>query len=156
MKDIKEILSGYSPEKRFSLAILQDIQREYNFIPRESLDVVSKYLEIPLSTLYGMATFYKALSLTPKGKFAIKICDGTACHIHSSQAILAELQTQLGIEIGELTPDHLFSIETVNCLGACAIAPVMVINGKYYGKLKVKDISRILEECRQSEAGDLV
>jgi NADH-quinone oxidoreductase subunit E len=152
---IEEIVHEYPPEKRFSLAIMQDIQREFNYIPRESLKIISEYLEIPLSTLFGMATFYKALSLTPKGRYAIKICDGTACHIHSSVAILSELEKLLGIRAGEITSDLLFSVDTVNCLGACAIAPVMVINGEYHGKLKPQNIAGILAEYRQfAKAGE--
>jgi NADH-quinone oxidoreductase subunit E len=152
---IEGIVYGYPPEKRFSLAIMQDIQRKFNYIPREALKIISEYLEIPLSALFGMATFYKALSLTPKGRYCIKVCDGTACHIRSSQAILSELERLLGIGAGGITPDHLFSVETVNCLGACAIAPVMVVNGEYHGKLKPRNIAGILDKYRQSaKAGE--
>jgi len=143
-KKMKEIIFRYPAEKRFSLAILQDIQREFNYIPREAVKAISEYLLIPLSKLYGMATFYKALSLNPKGKYVIKVCDGTACHIRSSMVIVSELEKLLGIKAGEITPDGLFSIETVNCVGACALAPVMVINGVYHGKLTPQDIAGII------------
>ena len=148
---IEEIVHKYPSEKRFSLAIMQDIQHEFNYIPRESLKIISQYLGITLSVLYGMATFYRALSLSPKGRFAIKVCNGTACHIQSSQAILSELEKQLGITVGETTTDGLFSVETVNCVGACAISPVIVINGEYHGKLKPRDIAGILEEYARSD-----
>lgn len=150
-KKMKEIIFGYPDEKRFSLAIMQDIQREFNYIPREAMETISIHLSIPLSKLYGMATFYKALSLNPKGKYVIKVCDGTACHIRSSMVIVSELQKLLGIEVGEITPDGLFSIETVNCVGACALAPVMVINGEYYGKLTPQDIAGIIERYKGGE-----
>ena len=101
---------------------------------------------IPLSRLYSMATFYKALSLKPKGKYIIKVCDGTACHIRSSKTILDEIENTLGIKPGETTDDGKFSLETVNCLGSCAIAPVMVINNKYYGKLTSSMVREILKE----------
>ncbi|HWQ77602.1 MAG TPA: NAD(P)H-dependent oxidoreductase subunit E [Anaerovoracaceae bacterium] len=149
---MKEIIYSYPAEKRFSLAVMQDLQREFNYIPREALGTISEYLETPLSKLYGMATFYKALSLKPKGKFVIKVCDGTACHIRSSTVILSELQKLLGIRTGEITPDGLFSIETVNCLGACALAPVMVINGEYHGKLTPKDIDGIIRGYNEAAA----
>ncbi|MEA4963183.1 NADH-quinone oxidoreductase subunit NuoE [Lutispora sp.] len=136
----------YPKEKRFTLAILQDIQKEYGYIPKEKLVELSGYLDIPLSRLYSMATFYKALSLTPKGENIIKVCDGTACHIRSSKSLLDEIRSTLGIKPGETTKDGKFSLETVNCLGSCAIAPVMVINGKYYGKLTSSMVREILKE----------
>ncbi len=107
---------------------------------------LSEYLDMPLSKLYSMATFYKALSLIPKGKNIIKVCDGTACHIRSSKSLLDEIEKTLGIKPGETTKDGKFSLETVNCLGSCAIAPVMVINDKYYGKLTPSMLREILKE----------
>jgi len=148
---MKEIIFGYPPETRHSLAIMQDIQRQYNYVPREALEMISGHLSIPLSKLYGMATFYKALSLKPKGKYVIKICDGTACHIRSSLVILNELEKLLDIGPGDVTPDGLFSLETVNCVGACALAPVMVINGEYYGKLTPQDTRDIIEKYKGGE-----
>lgn len=135
----------YPKEKRFTLAILQDLQKEYGYIPKEKLVELSGYLDIPLSRLYSMATFYKALSLTPKGENIIKVCDGTACHIRSSKSLLDEIRSTLGIKPGETTKDGKFSLETVNCLGSCAIAPVMVINDKYYGKLTSAMVREILK-----------
>lgn len=136
----------YPKEQRYTLSILQDLQKEYNYIPKEKLVELSEYLDIPLSKLYSMATFYKALSLKPKGQNIIKVCDGTACHIRSSQSLLDEIQNTLGIKPGETTEDGKFSLETVNCLGSCAIAPVMVINDKYYGKLTSAMVREILKE----------
>lgn len=136
----------YPKEKRFTLSILQDLQKEYGYIPKEKLVELSGYLDIPLSRLYSMATFYKALSLTPKGENIIKVCDGTACHIRSSKSLLDEIRSTLGIKPGETTKDGKFSLETVNCLGSCAIAPVMVINDKYYGKLTSSMVREILKE----------
>ena len=147
-KRMKEIIFGHPAEKRFSLAAMQDIQREFNYVPREAMEMISEYLQIPLSKLYGMATFYKALSLKPKGKYVIKVCDGTACHIRSSQVIISELEKILGIQVGEITPDGQFSIETVNCVGACALAPVMVINGEYHGNLTAQDIDGIIRSYK--------
>jgi len=142
----KEIMERYPRDKRYTLAILQDIQRCYSYIPRESLQMVEEYLRVPISKLYSMATFYKALSLKPKGEYIIKVCDGTACHIRSSNAILDEIKKILSIEPGGTTEDGKFSLETVNCLGSCAIAPVMVVNEKYYGKVTPAMVKGILEE----------
>ncbi|NLN47764.1 MAG: NADH-quinone oxidoreductase subunit NuoE [Clostridiales bacterium] len=140
------LFENYPKEQRYTLSILQDLQKEYNYIPKEKLIELSEYLNVPISKLYSMATFYKALSLEPKGKNIIKVCDGTACHIRSSQTLLDEIENSLGIKPGETTKDGKFSLETVNCLGSCAIAPVMVINDKYYGKLTSKMVREILKE----------
>ncbi|MDN5332555.1 MAG: iron-hydrogenase subunit gamma [Tepidanaerobacteraceae bacterium] len=142
---VKSILEKYPKERRYLLAILQDIQKTYNYLPREALNEVRDYLGIPLSSLYSMATFYKALSLKPKGRYVIKVCDGTACHIRGSLDIVEEIKKQLSISPGEVTKDGKFSLETVNCLGSCALAPVMVINDKYYGNLKPAMVKDILE-----------
>lgn len=138
------IIQKYPKEQRYTLAILQDIQREYNYIPRESLLMLSEYLGTPLSRLYSMATFYKALSLKPKGQNIIKVCDGTACHIRSSMVIVEEIRKLLHIKPGETTEDGRFSLETVNCLGSCAIAPVIVVNETYYGKVTPVMLKEIL------------
>ena len=148
---ISNILKEYPAEQRFSLAILQDIQHEFQYIPKEAMEAVAKYLNMPLSSLYSMATFYKALSLKPKGKNIIKLCDGTACHIRGSNKILEGISKQLGIGPDETTEDGLFSLELVNCLGSCAMAPVMVVNETYYGKMTVEKIPEILDIYRKEE-----
>ncbi len=144
----KDVIVKYAKEQRFTLAILQDIQRNYKYIPREALENLAEYLETPVSRLYGMATFYKALSLTPKGENIITVCDGTACHVSGSMVVLDELEKALGIRPGGTTEDFKFSINTVNCIGCCAIAPVMMINEKYYGNLTPKMVKEILDEYR--------
>lgn len=150
--EIREILNRYPAEQRFSLAIMQDLQHKYQYIPREGLEALSDYLNVPLSSLYSMATFYKALSLKPKGKYVIKLCDGTACHIRGSNKLLDGVIRNLGIHAGETTEDGLFSLELVNCLGSCAMAPVMVVNETYYGKMTVDRIPEILETYRKEAA----
>ena len=140
------IFQKYPCEQRYTLAILQDLQKEYNYIPRETLQQLAGHLSLPLSKLYGMATFYKSLSLTPKGDNIIKVCDGTACHIRSSLILVDEIKKLLNIGPGETTIDGRYSLETVNCLGSCAIAPVMVVNETYYGKVTPSKIRNILQE----------
>lgn len=144
-----DIIKKYPKEKRFTLAILQDIQKQYGFIPNPVMFYISEYLNEPISSIYSMATFYKALSLKPKGKNIIKVCNGTACHIRGSKSILDELINILKINAGETTKDGLFSIEIVNCLGACALAPVMVINDKYYGSMTKEKIENIIDNYRR-------
>lgn len=146
LSHIDKILIKHPKEQRYTLAILQDIQKEYKYIPREALNKVSDYLSIPLSKLYGMATFYKALSLVPKGENIITVCDGTACHVRASSAILEQIEKYLKIMPGDTTENRKFSLQTVNCLGSCAIAPVMVVNDKYYGKVTPNMIRDILNQ----------
>lgn len=146
--DFEKIITAYPKEKRYTLAMLQDIQKEYGFIPREAMEDISKYLSIPISNIYSLATFYKALSLKPKGKHIIKVCSGTACHIRGSDSIKEQLLEELGIKPGETTLDGVFSIEVVNCLGACALAPVMVIDDKYYGNMTKEKVKEIINQYK--------
>lgn len=144
--NFNEIIEKYPKEKRYTLAILQDIQMNFNYIPKDALKALSLYLDTPISKLYSMATFYKALSLSPKGKNIITVCDGTACHVRSSSVLIDELHKCLEIKPGETTKDGIFTLQTVNCLGSCAIAPAMVINDKYYGKVTPSAIKEILKQ----------
>ena len=150
---ITKVVKHYPKEKRHSLAILQDMQRKFGYIPREGLEAVSGYLGIKLSSLYSMATFYRALSLKPKGKHIIRVCDGTACHIRGAPVLLDALKRTLSINPGETTADGLFTVETVNCLGACAIAPVMVVDGQYHPKVKPDGVEAILKAYRGGKNG---
>lgn len=149
---IREILEGYPAEQRFSLATMQDMQRRLGYVPREGLEALAERLGCPLSALYAMASFYKALSLKPKGKHVIRVCDGTACHLKGGPLLLDSLAGKLGLLPGETTPDGLFSLETVGCLGSCGIAPAMMIGEKYYGKVTMESLSAILEEYREVAA----
>ena len=147
---LSNILSKYKPEKRFTLAILQDIQNEFNFIPKEAVFYLAEYLSVPVSEIYSMATFYKALSLTPKGKHIIKVCNGTACHIRGSNILIDEIKDLLEIKPGETTADGLFSLEIVNCLGACALAPVMVVDKQYYGAMTKDKVMEVIKEYKEA------
>jgi len=147
-EQISDLLAPYPRERRYSLAIMQDMQRVFGYIPREGLEALAVYLECPLSGLYSMATFYKALSLKPKGKHIIKVCDGTACHIRGSGTLIGDIGRTLGIGPDETTADGEFSLELVHCVGACALAPVMVIDGAYYGKVTMESLPGILEAVK--------
>jgi NADH-quinone oxidoreductase subunit E len=129
------------------------MQRKFGYVPREGLEAISVYLDLKVSVLYSMATFYRALSLKPKGKHVIRVCDGTACHIRGGPVLLDALKRLLSIGPGETTADFLFSVETVNCLGACAIAPVMVVDGKYHSRVKPDELASILKSCRGGKNG---
>lgn len=145
--DYKVIIESYAGKPEHVLAIMQHIQKHYNYLPRLAISMISQHVGIPVSRVYAMASFYKALSLTPKGRFVFRVCDGTACHIKNSTTLLDQLHQHLGIRAGETSADRQYSIETVNCLGACALAPVMVVNGKVYGKVGLSALEKIIEEC---------
>lgn len=148
-KEIKEILEAYKCDRHYALAMLQDMQNKFQFIPRNGMEMLAEYLKCPITELYAMATFYKTLSLKPKGKHIIKCCDGTACHIRGSLNLVGELKRQLNVEPGETTEDGVFSFETVNCMGSCALAPVVVVDEKYYGKVTMEMLPKILDEYRK-------
>ena len=146
--EIIRIVQSYPAERRYALAAMQDMQHAFNYIPERGLTRLAEHLGCGVAQLYSMATFYKALSLKPKGKHIIKICNGTACHIRGSVNLATGLTRELGIEPGETTEDGLFSVEKVNCLGSCALAPVMLVDGTYHNKLKLEDVPGIVEHYR--------
>jgi NADH-quinone oxidoreductase subunit E len=130
-----QIINKYPGDARSLIQILLEIQRENHWLSKEALEKVSKKLGVPLSQIQHITTFYKAFSLIPKGHHEVQVCLGTACHVHGGPRILDRVEDVLGIEAGEMTTDMKFTLETVNCLGCCALGPVMVVDGKYHGKI---------------------
>lgn len=145
VKKLNEIILKYPGEKRYILAMMQDLQEEFKYLPRQGLELISSRVNVPLSRVYSMATFYKAFSLVPKGRINFKVCDGTACHIKGSNVLIDQIYKHLGIKPGETTPDGEFSVETVNCLGACALAPVLIANEKVHAKVTSAGIIEIIK-----------
>ena len=145
---IFQIVTSYSNEKRYILAMMQDVQKQFNYLPKEAMEMIAEHVNAPFSRIFSMATFYKAFSLVPKGRYNIKVCDGTACHIKGSNVLIDQVHKHLGIRPGETTEDGLFSIETVNCLGACAIAPVLVVNERVHPKVTSSGIIEIIDRYR--------
>ncbi len=144
---VDEIVRDYEYKKTNMIAILQAIQHEFRYLPEEILHYVSTIMSVPFSYVYGVATFYSQFSLVPKGKYEIKICDGTACHVRGSLPILTALKKKLKLEEGQKTTQDLkFTLETVSCLGACGLAPVVVINDKVYPKMTPEKIGLIIDE----------
>ena len=136
----KNILEKYGPKDKSSLIpILQEIQDKYGYLPEYELQKTADYVGLPLSRVYGVATFYNQFRLVPLGENVIRVCRGTACHVKSSANILYAIESTLNIKAGETTRDKKFTIEVVNCIGACSIAPVITINNEYFGRLSVKD-----------------
>lgn len=141
---LDEILSRYLHTGESLLGILQDIQSANQYIPQEYLPGVASWTGVPLNRVYAVTTFYNAFSLEPKGKYVIKVCVGTACHVRGAPGIIEELEALLGVKRGETTSDGKFTLETVNCIGACALGPVMVTNGDYQGHLSRDKINAII------------
>ncbi|MFH2130618.1 MAG: NAD(P)H-dependent oxidoreductase subunit E [bacterium] len=145
-KTIRTIIDRYDGDKGFLVPVLQDVQKELNYLPREALDLVSSYLDVSLSRIYEVATFYKAFSLTPRGRFQINLCKGTACHVRGVPLIIDHIKRELNINEGETSEDLEYTFETVNCLGACALGPIMVVNDEYHGQMTISKTSRLLKK----------
>ena len=149
---VNEIIESNGADRAASLAILQDVQREYNFLPREALELVAQRLNVPVGHIYQMATFFKAFSLKPKGEYVIKVCLGTACHVQGGPHILEELEHDLNLKSGQTSSDGKFSVEAVRCLGACALAPIVVVNEEVYGKMSTAAVSKLAGELNKGGA----
>ncbi len=152
VKLITEIVERYKNEPTPTMMILEDIQKEYGYIPLEVQELVSKLTGTPVSEIYGVVTFYSFFSMTPKGKYVIGVCLGTACYVKGAQLVLDKFSEILGIKPGQTTEDGLFTIDVLRCIGACAIAPAVSINGKIYPQCKVDNVKNIIEEYRKKEA----
>ena len=148
---IDEIIAAQRADKPI-VAILQDVQEEYRYLPREAFDYLSKQLGVSLAKLYSVATFYENFSLSPKGKYVVKICDGTACHVRKSIPILDAMRKELGL-VGDkkTTDDLMFTVETVSCLGACGLAPVLTVNDKVYPAMTPEAAVELLNELKAAE-----
>lgn len=148
-KEVNTILNKYRRDQSSIIAILQDIQEQERYLPRELLEYVAQKLDIPLSKLYHLSTFYTAFSLEPRGKHLINVCLGTACHVRGASRLVDRLESSLGISAGSTTADFTFSLETVNCLGACALGPVLVIDGEYFGQMTPEKVNDLLQKYRK-------
>ena len=144
-RKIKSILDKYQREKGQLVSILQDIQAKDNYLPKEALTQVSEGLGLPLSQVYSVATFFKAFSLKPRGRYLINVCLGTACHVRGAVRVLEKMEQELGIGPNETTKDRRFTLETVNCVGACALGPIAIIDGEYSGQMKTNKVAPMLK-----------
>lgn len=149
---LDEILTIHNYDPSLVIAIMQDIQKEYRYLPEAALSYVAKKLGISDAKIYGVATFYENFSLEPKGKYVIKVCDGTACHVRKSVPILEEIRKQLGVtDKKPTTDDMLFTVETVSCLGACGLAPVCTVNDVVYPAMTPEKARNMLKEICEKE-----
>lgn len=143
----KDIIETHKENKNI-VSVLQSIQNKFGYIPEKETSEVAKGLNIPLVKMWGVATFYSQFKFQKQGRFIIQVCNGTACHVNNSKDLINYLKEKLNIKEGETTSDGKFSLELVNCIGACARAPAIMINGKVYGNLAPKDLNKILEEYK--------
>ena len=142
---VGQVLQKHQRDKSLLVDILQDIQAETGYLPREVLEETSHALDVPLSRVYSVATFFKAFSLKPRGRHLINVCMGTACHVRGAGKVLEQIEQELGIKTGETTPDFKYTLETVNCVGACALGPMVIIGEDYHGEMAPDTVSAVLE-----------
>ena len=141
---VDQVLQKHQQDKALLVDILQDIQAEIGYLPKEALEETSRGLEIPLSRVYSVATFFKAFSLKPRGRHLISVCMGTACHVRGAGKVLESLEEVLGVKRGETTSDLKFTLETVNCVGACALGPMVIIGEDYHGEMTPEAVESML------------
>lgn len=149
-RPVEEVIAKYPKTREHLISILQEVQAEYGYLSRDSINRISDYLKLPSSKIFGVATFYNQFKLTAPGRIQISMCRGTACHVKGSLNLLDTCTQFLGIEVGQTTKDGLFSLETVACLGCCSIAPAMMVNGRFFGRLDKKKVEYLLDTWRAS------
>ena len=149
---LDKIISDSKTDQKELIHILHALQSEYGYIPPESIPFISNRLNISESEIFGVLTFYNAFSLTPKGEHVMTVCMGTACHVRGGSQIVEELERKLDVKVGETTSDDKFTLETVNCIGCCAIGPVVVVDKKYYSNITLNKIDSILKEYKEDKA----
>jgi NADH-quinone oxidoreductase subunit E len=147
-KIVERTISEHGYEKRSLIQVLLSIQRRYGWLPQEMLSEVSRQLEVPYNRVYQVATFYKAFSMSPRGKHHVRVCNGTSCKVRGAQSVIEGLERKLRIEREETTNDGIFSLETVNCVGCCAMGPMVAVDGEYFGNIDPNGLDRILEKYR--------
>lgn len=145
---VNTVLAKYNNDCSMLVAILQDVQSELNYLPKEALLKVSEGLNVPLSRVYSVVTFFKSFSLKPRGRHGIHVCMGTACHVRGAEKVLDKLETELCLCAGETSEDMKYTLETVNCVGACALGPVVVVDNEYVGQVTTDRVKSILESCK--------
>lgn len=142
---VDAILSAHPQHEASLIQVLQDVNKQFNYLPCHALEHVARRLGLPLAKVFSVATFYQAFSLKPRGKVIVRVCVGTACHIRGAALLVDEMTRHLGIKSGETTPDMGFTLETVNCVGACAMAPVVIRGQRYHGGVSPADIPQVIE-----------
>ena len=144
-QNVGQILDKHQRDQGLMVSILQDIQSEYHYLPNDAIEAVSRGLEVPLTRVYSVATFFKAFSLSPRGRHLVHACLGTACHVRGAVRVLEKIERELDIKRGETTEDMKFTLETVNCVGACALGPILIVDNEYSGEVTTDKVKPLLE-----------
>ncbi len=145
-QDVEEVLNRYQHKEAMLVSILQDVQKKLNYLPKDALVHVAHKLNVPLTQVYSVATFFRAFNLQPRGRHIVNVCLGTACHVRGGVRVLDKLEQELGITRGGTTPDLKFTLETVNCVGACALGPNVIIDGEYFGQMSSDQVKPLIEK----------
>jgi NADH-quinone oxidoreductase subunit E len=153
LSKVDTIIDNYGAEPASLLAIMQDVQDAENYLPREAVDQIAKRLAVPISRIYSMATFFESFHLEPRGKHICTVCMGTACHVRGAQRLVENLERDLDVPSGGTTADMLFTIEEVNCVGACALGPLVIIDGDYHGNMTSGSLTKVIKKLRKAEGG---
>ncbi len=148
---MEKIMSEYTKVQRELIHLLHDAQSKFGYIPAQMISQISRELKISESEIFGVLTFYKAFTLKPRGEHLITICMGTACHVRGAPMILDEFERKLGIKAGETSEDNQFTLETVNCVGACALGPIAIADGDYHGQMKTREVDEIIKKLKQEK-----
>lgn len=148
MRQLDEIISRWIDKPGALMPVLQEIQERFEYLPEDAMKEVSKRLNIPLTEVYGVATFYHFFSLKPKGRYKIQVCEGTACYVKGAKRVLEKFEEILGIKVGEVTPDGKFSVESVRCIGACSHAPAIMINDQVYGRMNSEKVVQLVKSLK--------
>ena len=152
MTNIDAIIDRYDNAPAALLAIMQDVQDEVRYLPREAMDHIASALKVPITRVYQMATFFDSFHLEPRGKHICTVCMGTACHVRGSKRLVEQLERDLDIPSGQTTKDLMFTIEEVNCVGACALGPLVIINGDYHGNMTSGSLQKVVKKIKKAEA----
>jgi NADH-quinone oxidoreductase subunit E len=151
LEEARQIVKQVGSEPEKVIPLLQEIQNRHSYLPDDLVEAVAEVMEVPAADIYGVATFYSQFRFTPMGKHLIKVCKGTACHVSGADLLTVSISDELGVEEGGTTEDMLFSLETVACLGCCSLAPVVMIDGKVYGKLTSSKVRKIVKEYKDGK-----
>jgi NADH-quinone oxidoreductase subunit E len=154
LSKVDGIIDGYGADATALLAILQDVQGSANYLPREAVDHIAKRLGVPLSRIYSMATFFEAFHLEPRGRHICTVCMGTACHVRGAKRLVEQLERDLEVSSGQTTADMQFTIEEVNCVGACALGPLVIVDGEYHGNMTSDRLTKLVKGMRKAEGGE--
>jgi NADH:ubiquinone oxidoreductase subunit E len=151
---IEKIFEEFGHDQKGLIHILHRVQAECGYIPPQAISKIAKHLKISEGEIYGVLTFYKAFTLKPRGKHIVTVCTGTACHVRGAPMIVDELKRKLSVEVEGTTEDNLFTLETVNCVGACALGPIVVVDGEYHGQMKISKVDKLLEKYKPEKKSE--